>query len=272
MARLGRLLVVLSLQLAQSLLQPAIARSYAHSSARPLAVRSRMIFNLAGDEVNGYRELGLPEEATYDAVMDAFMELSEQYRDDPERILTLELAKNKVLDERLKQRMSGNLAGAIASPFDERPKVRTPPWVIAKRVLKRAVKPFEVPTKAHAMACVPLLSAMTAAMVVAPRVQMLGTVLMTMNSGSLIYHRNTDPVARDDYGQVGEIRPMKRKPMLLTVLILVGAYIGRRLLLVQLLTLLPWLNPKSLVPLLVGASLTVASCFFKAHGVFDVDD
>ena len=87
MARLGRLLVVLSLQLAQSLLQPAIARSYAHSSARPLAVRSRMIFNLAGDEVNGYRELGLPEDATYDAVMDAFMELSEQYRDDPERIL-----------------------------------------------------------------------------------------------------------------------------------------------------------------------------------------
>ena len=59
---------------------------------------------------------------------------------------------------------------------------------------------------------------------------------------------------------------MKRKPMLLTVLILVGAYIGRRLLLVQLLTLLPWLNPKSLVPLLVGASLTVASCFFKVRG------
>ena len=87
MARLGCLLVVLSLQLAQSLLQPAIARSYAHSSARPLAVRSRMVFNLAGDEVNGYRELGLPEDATYDAVMDAFMELSEQYRDDPERVL-----------------------------------------------------------------------------------------------------------------------------------------------------------------------------------------
>ena len=60
---------------------------------------------------------------------------------------------------------------------------------------------------------------------------------------------------------------MKRKPMALTVLILVGAYIGRRLLLVQLLTLMPWLNPKSLVPILVGGSLTVASCFFKARVV-----
>ena len=87
MARLGGLLLVLTLQLAQSLFQPAMARSCSQVSARPLAVRSRMIFNLAGEEVNGYRELGLPEDATYDKVMDAFMELSEQYRDDPERIL-----------------------------------------------------------------------------------------------------------------------------------------------------------------------------------------
>ena len=87
MARLGCLLTVLTLQLAQSLFQPAMARSCSQVSARPLAVRSRMIFNLAGDEVNGYRELGLSEDATYDKVMDAFMELSEQYRDDPERIL-----------------------------------------------------------------------------------------------------------------------------------------------------------------------------------------
>ena len=60
---------------------------------------------------------------------------------------------------------------------------------------------------------------------------------------------------------------MKRKPMALTVLILVGAYLGRRLLLVQLLTLMPWLNPKPLVPILVGSSLTVASCFFKVLGL-----
>merc|ERR1712021_288534 len=152
-----------------------------------------------------------------------------------ERILTLELAKNKVLDERLKQRMSGNLAGAVASPFDERAKVRTSPFVIAKRVLQRAIKPFEVPTKAHAMACVPLLGFMTSAMLVAPRVQMLGTILMTANSGMLIYSRNTDPLATDDYGQVGEIRPMK------------------------------------LIPILVGSSLIFVTCFFKAHGVFDVD-
>jgi len=258
---------------------PSFARSRSsHARAAPLAARSRMIVNLADDDnINGYRELGLPEDATYDAVMDAFLELSETYSDDPERMLTLELAKNKVLDERLKQRMSGNLAGpskgrAVISPFDERAKVRTPPWVIAKRVLQRIVKPFEVPTRAHAMSCVPLLGFMTTAMLVAPRIQMLGTILMTVNSGMLIYSRNTDPLATDDYGQVGEIRPMKRKPAALTVGILFGAFLFRVFTFKHILALVPWLGPKTLSPLLVGGSLMFATCFFKAHGVFDRDD
>jgi len=270
-------LLVLALQVVQPLLLPAIARSSSRSSARPLAVRSRMIFNLAGDDnINGYRELGLPEDATYDKVMDAFMALSETYSDDPERILTLELAKNKVLDERLKQRMSGNLAGAIASPFDERAKVRTSPFVLAKRVVQRTIKPFEVPTKAHTMACVPLLSFMTTAMLIAPRVQMLGTILMTVNSGMLIYSRNTDPLATDDYGQVGEIRPMKRKPMALTVVILAAAFFFRQFTYMKVffggLSLTPLTSPKTVAPLMVGASLIFVTCFFKAHGVFESDD
>jgi hypothetical protein len=269
------LLVVLALQLVQSLLLPSLARSSSsHARAAPLAARSRMIFNLADDDnINGYRELGLPEDATYDAVMDAFMALSEMYSDDPERILTLELAKNKVLDERLKQRMSGNLAGAPSkiSPFDERAKVRTPVMVIAKRVLQRSVKPFEVPTRAHVMSCVPLLGAMTTAMLVAPKVQLLGTILMTVNSGMLIYSRNTDPLATDDYGQVGEIRPMKRKPMALTVGILFGAYVLRVKSRTPLANFLG-VTVKALSPLMVGGSLIFVTCFFKAHGVFDRDD
>ena len=67
------------------------------------------------------------------------------------------------------------------------------------------------------------------------------------------------------YGQVGEIRPMKRKPMALTCAILAGAFIARRLLLVQLMTLLPWVNPKKLIPMLVGASLIFVTCFFKVR-------
>ena len=39
------------------------------------------------DNINGYRELGLAEDATYDEVMDAFMSLSETYSDNPERMM-----------------------------------------------------------------------------------------------------------------------------------------------------------------------------------------
>ena len=81
----------------------------------------------------------------------------------------------------------------------------------------------------------------------------------------LIYSRNTDPLATDDFGQVGEIRPMKRKPMALTCAILMGAYIARRLILVNLMALLPWVNPKKLVPIMVGSSLIFVTCFFKVR-------
>ena len=53
---------------------------------RPAAPLSRVRTPLAladDDEVNGYRELGLSEDATYDEIMDAFMSLSETYSDDP---------------------------------------------------------------------------------------------------------------------------------------------------------------------------------------------
>lgn len=82
------MLVVMALQVVQPLLLPNRLSSRPLARAAPLVARSRMIFNLAGDDdVNGYRELGLPEDATYDSVMDAFMALSETYSDDPERML-----------------------------------------------------------------------------------------------------------------------------------------------------------------------------------------
>jgi hypothetical protein len=56
--------------------------------------------------------------------------------------------------------------------------------------------------------------------------------------------------------------------MALTCAILAGAFIARRLLLVQLMTLLPWVNPKKLIPMLVGASLIFVTCFFKVRAVY----
>ena len=81
--------------LVQPLLLPALARTSRQLGARPvgapalrLAPRSRLVVGLADDDnINGYRELGLAEDATYDEVMDAFMSLSETYSDNPERMM-----------------------------------------------------------------------------------------------------------------------------------------------------------------------------------------
>jgi len=272
-----RLLLVQPL-IVQPLLLPSLGRVTSQVSVRPLArapltCRSRLLVSLADDDnLNGYRELGLAEDATYDEVMDAFMSLSETYSDDAERLLTLELAKNKVIDERLKQRMSGSLNAKVSSPFDAPPVVRTPPWVYAKRVAKRCAKPFAMPTVQHAKACVPLLGCMTVAKLIAPRTVLLGTLLMLVNSGMLIYSRNTDPVPRDEYGQVGEIRPLKRKPVALTVFFIVSCYFGSVLTAARAALLLPIFSLQTYQTLCIGISLILATLFLKAHEVFERDD
>lgn len=280
--------------LVQPLLLPALARTSRQLGARPvgapalrLAPRSRLVVGLADDDnINGYRELGLAEDATYDEVMDAFMSLSETYSDNPERMMvspaapyrstpwrllspatlrraqTLELAKNKVLDERLKQRMSGSLGGAEASPWDERPVVRRPRARPESSCCARPDCMRPLPAGAHAAVGVrqgvrdagapylrhpdegarhvvrsaawrhdhllsripkarpcPRAPALGPASSVAPapstpgrarRVVFLGRLLMLVNSGMLIYGRNTDPVRRGRVWGGGKERPASR--------------------------------------------------------------
>ena len=69
---------------------------------------------------------------------------------------------------------------------------------------------------------------------------------------------------------------MKRKPMALTVVILAAAFFFRQFTYMKVffggLSLTPLTSPKTVAPLMVGASLIFVTCFFKAHGVFESDD
>ena len=101
------------------------------------------------DASGSYRTLGISEDASYDQIMDAYMELSETYADDTSRLGVLEAAKEKVLDDRLRQRMAGTLKSEVTdSPWDEKPVERIPPWVILGEY---AQKLFEVPTPKFAL-------------------------------------------------------------------------------------------------------------------------
>lgn len=72
-----------------------------------------------------FRQLGILEGSTYDEIMDAYMDLSETYSEDAARLASLESAKEKILDDRL--RTPPALAAQLRNPW------RTPPPPAASR-------------------------------------------------------------------------------------------------------------------------------------------
>ena len=59
--------------------------------------------------VAAFRMLGIAEDATYDEVESAYAELLERYKGQTKQTIKLQVAKDKILDFRLRQRMSGAL-------------------------------------------------------------------------------------------------------------------------------------------------------------------
>lgn len=158
-----------------------------------------------------FRLLGISEDAQYDEITDAFIELSELYASDAARVAALEAAKEKILDLRLKQRMAGSLKPTVAdSPWDAKPIERIPPWVYAREFLEKVV---EFPSAEHAVKVVALLATLTVSCWFSPG--SAGGVLMVncVAGTAFVYNRGTPPVARDDNGQIGEVRPTRVQPL-----------------------------------------------------------
>lgn len=81
-----------------------------------------------------YRLLGLAEDASYNEIEAAFNELVTRSNSDPKRRIKLQIAKDKILEDRLRQRMSGTLRGtAPINPFERpeapKPLITIPPFL-----------------------------------------------------------------------------------------------------------------------------------------------
>jgi len=90
--------------------------------------------------VAAFRMLGIAEDATYEAVETAYAELLERYAGQTKQTIKLQIAKDKILDFRLRQRMTGAIRpdkkrGApaaervpwLAGPFVWTPRASAPP-------------------------------------------------------------------------------------------------------------------------------------------------
>jgi len=155
-----------------------------------------------------YRLLGLAEDAAYDEIEAAYEDLLAKYADDPKRKIKLQVAKDKILDDRLRQRMSGSLKGsAPINPFERpeapKPLITIPPFL---------QDVMELPTRAMAqrnaavfgvIGLLPLLSRTWAS----SSVGMGFAVAMY-----LLYNRGVP-----DTGEMGgEMRPPKVRPLVLS--------------------------------------------------------
>jgi len=172
------------------------------------------------EEVLGYyRLLGLAEDASYDEINAGHDELAAKYQGDVKMTIKLQVAKDKILDDRLRQRMSGALKGAVAeSPFDRKeapkPFITIPPFLADyMEVPTRALLQTNVLTFA-AISLLPLLSKAWAATAVG-----LGFALSLYK----LYNRGVPESSSSEMGM--EMRPPKAKPLILAtgITLLAGA-------------------------------------------------
>lgn len=98
------------------------------------------------EEVQGcFRMMGLAEDATYDEVEAAYEQLAAKYAGETKRLIKLQVAKDKILEERLRQRMSGSLK--VSDVFGEDRFVeQKKPLIVLPPFLDRVM---ELPSKAE---------------------------------------------------------------------------------------------------------------------------
>ena len=192
-------------------------RFASRSQPRPafVARRSGAVVAVEDDAEDAFRMLGLQMDSTYDQIMDAHLELTERYQDDLTRIGALDAAKEKVLDYILSQRMAGAAARyeGMTAAEDRPPPKKTPLWVHANDFRKKF---FERPTLRYAGRVFLLIGGLTFAAWMAPNTAGMILLLNVVSAMGFIYNRGEAEVKRDDFGQIGEIRPMKPKPFMLT--------------------------------------------------------
>ena len=116
-----------------------------------------------------------------------------------------------------------------------------------------------------------LLGGLTVASWISPN--SAGTILLinVMSAAGFMYNRGQPDVVRDDFGQIGEIRPMKPKPMAVTVGVTATLWLWGYFRAKQAVALA--VVPKALETIVRGTyiscALGVAALFVKPHGLFD---
>jgi hypothetical protein len=179
--------------------------------------------SFSAEVLDAYRTLGITSDATYQEIELLVEEMERIYSNEPKKLAAIEKARNIIVDNLMSKRMAGSMKGPT-DLMDIKPKSK-PIWSrLDFSILKKLTMLIEFPSFPHLRNVVGLLGGLAVASWLSP--QQAGGLLMlnTMSAAGFMYNRGEGPEVRDDKGQIGEIKPTKTKPLLLTVAIIAACY------------------------------------------------
>jgi len=164
----------------------------------------------APDASDCYRLLGLAEDAEYDEITAAYDDLVAKYAGDAKQKIKLQVAKDKILEDRLRQVMSGKMKGsAPVNPFERpeapKPLITIPPFLAGVMELPTRAVALKNAAIFGAIGLLPLLSSTWASTSVG-----LGFAFAMYT----LYNRGVPDTGGAEMG--GEMRPPKVRPLVLT--------------------------------------------------------
>ncbi|GMH66872.1 hypothetical protein TrRE_jg7823 [Triparma retinervis] len=156
-----------------------------------------------------YRTLGVTEDASYEEITQATDELIVKYASDIKQKTRVQVTKDKIMELRLRQRVSGNLG--ILGEAREMDILDTRRAEIEKK--KRKWSPpawtkgvLVVPDKKHLKSTSFYLGGTGAGIVMLPNLASSFIMLASMCSLGLLYNRGAPEIPKDEFGQPGEVR------------------------------------------------------------------
>lgn len=100
---------------------PLLCRPVSHARAALGAGAA----SAGGSSSNLYRMFGISEDAAYDEIMAAYERLCTKFADDKKQLIKLEVSKDRILEDRLRRRMSGTLQSKVVeSEWDRAQRTR----------------------------------------------------------------------------------------------------------------------------------------------------
>lgn len=219
--------------------------------------------------VNPYRALGVGEDATYEEVDEAVKRLSIKYADDRKKLMMLDVYKDKIFDDKLQKRMSGALTPKIKeSPYERKPVPK-----------KRFVMPawaqgiFKLPDFKYTRRTGIIMGIFVALGFVTPTLAGSCMAMAFIAAAGFLYNRGLPEPVRDEYGAIGEVRPVKHKIVLKTLLInlsVAAVFFGLAQLYMIYLPLPLWCPPDAFVNASVVIGLWMSCLFFMAQDPNDL--